>query len=245
MSEKELKSAKDNWQSEFESKLSRSESKLISETYKYYQEEYQKGIDIWLKQKAIQYTDLQGLFKTNDLNFVYYNIYSKIGFDFAKWYVKNADKLISKFDITKYVSAWDTNFAFLATQVAGNRVTGVSRTAKDTLMKVTKKLMSDPAFMVAGEVVQAKILKKEFKKYSTFQAKRLVRTESTNAANYATLTAAKDVFAGKDLMKEWIAAMDERTRPAHAEANMKKPVAYNEKFVVGGEMLNHPGDPAG
>lgn len=242
---KELKSAKDNWQMSFEAKLAQAEKSPTKDSYDYYQSQYEQGIKIFLQQKALQYTDLQGLFLLNDLTDLYYKIYGKIGITFAKWYAKNAEKLIKKFDSADFESAWNTNFRFLASQVAGNRVTGVSGTGKKTLMSVTKRLMSDKDFMVAGEVVQARILRKEFKKYSTFQAKRLVRTESTNAANYATLMSAKDVFAGKDLMKEWIAAMDERTRPAHAEANMGKPIAYNEKFIVGGEMLNHPGDPAG
>lgn len=242
---KELKSAKDNWQMSFESKLKQAEKKPTKAAFRFYQSQYEKGIEIFLRQKALQYTDLTGLFKLNDLTEVYYEIYGSIGITFAKWYAKNARKLIAKFDITDLESKWNTNFAFLASQVAGNRVTLVSGTGKKTLMSVTKRLMSDPEFMVAGEVVQARILKKEFKKYSTYQAKRLVRTESTNAANYATMTAATDVFAGNDLMKEWIAAMDERTRPAHAEANMGKAIPFNEKFIVGGEMLNHPGDPAG
>ena len=241
---KAIKQAKDDWQMGFEAKLKQSESKVIRETYKYYQREYEKGIAIFIQQQGLQYNNTIGLFTQNELNAIYEMIYIKIGNDFSKWYVRNAEKL-KKFDANAYESIWEKNFAFIGSQVAGQRVTGVQGTARKTLISVTQRLMTDKDFMVAGEVVQARILKKEFKKYSTYQAKRLVRTESTFAANYSSMVAAKDVFAGKDLMKEWIAAMDERTRPAHAEANMGKPIPANDKFIVGGEMLLIPGDPAG
>lgn len=242
---KALKAAKDNWQMSFEAKLAQSEKKAIRETYKYYQSEYEKGIEIFIQQQGLQYNNTIGLFKQTELNAIYEMIYIKIGNDFSKWYLKNSSKLISKFDANAYESIWEKNFAFIGSQVAGQRVIGVQGTARKTLMSVTQRLMTDKDFMVAGEVVQARILKKEFKKYSTYQAKRLVRTESTFAANYASMVAAKDIFAGKDLMKEWIAAMDERTRPAHAQANMGKPIPANDKFNVGGELLMIPGDPAG
>ena len=43
--------------------------------------------------------------------------------------------------------------------------------------------------------------------------------------------------------KEWLTALDERTREWHTEANGQV-VGINEKFIVAGEELDCPGDPA-
>lgn len=48
--------------------------------------------------------------------------------------------------------------------------------------------------------------------------------------------------------KGWLSAMDEHTRPAHAAAGQRyrdKGIPLPEKFEVGGELLDHPCDPAG
>ena len=79
---------------------------------------------------------------------------------------------------------------------------------------------------------------------STSRAKTIARTEVISAANgSASLAAAQlpsDVAAGQ----EFIATRDERTRDDHAEADGQI-VAMGEPFIVGGEALLYPGDPAG
>jgi hypothetical protein len=139
---------------------------------------------------------------------------------------------------------WAASFSFVGNQVAGQRVSSVSGTAKNTLIAVTTRLMKDPDFQKEGSQSKGRILKGQFAGYSRYQSERLVRTESTNAANYATLTSASDIFAGSEMMKQWIAGRDARVRPAH-QAAQGQIVAFNKKFLVGGESLNHAGDPAG
>jgi hypothetical protein len=46
-------------------------------------------------------------------------------------------------------------------------------------------------------------------------------------------------------MKEWIASFDDRVRDTHSEAGASEPIKDNEYFLVGGNMMMHPGDPAG
>jgi uncharacterized protein with gpF-like domain len=76
------------------------------------------------------------------------------------------------------------------------------------------------------------------------QAIRLIRTEGTNIANYATMQSAQSIFPASQLKKEWIASFDDRTRDAHAEADGQI-VMQSDPFLVGGEQLLYPGDPAG
>ena len=70
----------------------------------------------------------------------------------------------------------------------------------------------------------------------------IARTETHAASSFANEEAAKET--GLDLQKEWIAAMGERTRNDHADADGQT-VARDEPFIVGGEQLKYPGDPNG
>jgi len=79
---------------------------------------------------------------------------------------------------------------------------------------------------------------------SISNAKRIVRTESVNAANYATNQSATDVFGKENLQKEWIATFDKRTRIDHIQANGQI-VDMDKNVLVGGEELAYPGDSRG
>jgi uncharacterized protein with gpF-like domain len=71
----------------------------------------------------------------------------------------------------------------------------------------------------------------------------IARTETHTAANAAQLFAAESL-GRKDMKREWIAAMDERTRDDHAAADGQI-VALEQPFTVGGELLMYPGDAGG
>lgn len=70
----------------------------------------------------------------------------------------------------------------------------------------------------------------------------IARTETHGAANYGADVAARET--GLILRKEWVAAQDERTRQDHVEADGQI-VEMGSAFLVGGESLMFPGDPAG
>ena len=77
---------------------------------------------------------------------------------------------------------------------------------------------------------------KRFNDLTRVEARRIVRTETNSAANYAHIRTYE--AAGVE-GKIWIAAGDDRTRPDHAEANgdVQK---LDEPFIVGGEELEAP-----
>lgn len=74
------------------------------------------------------------------------------------------------------------------------------------------------------------------------RAETIARTETHTAASYGSQQAAEE--SGVDLVKEWAAAEDSRTRPDHMDADGQV-VAMDEPFIVGGEALDFPGDPMG
>lgn len=84
-------------------------------------------------------------------------------------------------------------------------------------------------------------------------AERIVRTQVARASNRATVARADALAAelravgatkgAAGLRKQWVATMDSRTRPDHLAAHGQT-VGVDEAFVVGGERLDHPGDPS-
>lgn len=83
-----------------------------------------------------------------------------------------------------------------------------------------------------------------FDEASSHRAGVIARTEVISASNGATIEAARnlpsDVVAGK----QWIAAIDERTRDSHLLADGQI-VPMDGMFDVGGDQLSYPGDPDG
>ena len=243
--EYQIKAAKENYTAKFSEQLTKAEKSSVRDFYKFYNDQYDQASAMFIRQGALSATDVSVFFNDTDLINMYTEMYSKIGLHFALWYYRNVDKLLEKAsDLDNLMTIWQKSFAFVGQQVGAQRVTLVSGTAKNTLISVTQKLMSDPAFMNQGEKVKAKMLKTQFNKYSTYQSKRLVRTEATNAANYATIESALTVFEGGDLMKTWHTSIDGRERASHGAANGQT-VPTAGKFSVQGQFLKWAGDPAG
>jgi len=238
-----VKKAKESWKGNFDKLLASSERKEFARVRKYYEGQYSEAISDFLKTGKSNGFD--NLFRSADLSDIYRQIYVNIGLKFAKWYSKNFDKVISKqTDVSGYDDIWAERFARSANIIAAERVVLVQGTAKATLTSILKRLSSDPEFMAMGEVEAGRILRQKFGQYSKSQAERLVRTEATNAANYATLESATDMFGQENLQKEWMTSVDGRERPAHRAVDGDI-VDFKERFNVGGELLFQPGDPFG
>jgi SPP1 gp7 family putative phage head morphogenesis protein len=73
-----------------------------------------------------------------------------------------------------------------------------------------------------------------------YRARRIAVTETHSAAVAAGDMAADST--GLDLEREWMAALDERTRPSHARLDGTR-VGMTEHFEVDGIRILRPGDP--
>ena len=230
------------WKNDYEKKLKSSENKVIPKVNRFYQSEYYKGVDKFIETERTEYMDL---FHYEFFQNIYKEIYKDIGIDIAKWYVNNFEKYQTKeFNSKDYISIWLANFTAYGVRVAAANIVGVSATAKKTLIRLTRKLFSDPLYATLGAAEKARILRKQFKHYSRFQAIRLVRTESTRIANYAMQVSANELFAGRKIMKQWMASLDGREREWHGIANGQ--IVENDKnFIVGGESMPRPGEGSG
>lgn len=77
---------------------------------------------------------------------------------------------------------------------------------------------------------------------SAIRTARTAVTNAQNAGRQDSYVAAEKM--GIEMEKEWVAALDSRTRPEHAEADGQV-VPIDEPFIVGGEKLMYPGDRSG
>ena len=74
---------------------------------------------------------------------------------------------------------------------------------------------------------------------------RTARTAVTNAQNAGRMDSyVAATKMGIEMEREWVSALDARTRPEHAEAD-RQVVGVDKPFIVGGEKLMFPGDRSG
>lgn len=233
------KAASDGWGIAFEDEMRKSEKATVPSVRRFYEAEYQKGIDAFITSGLI---NPNTVFQTNGFREIYKDLYQTVGMRFAKWYAKNFDKYIKKgVNPKQFESIWQNLFAQYALANAGSKISLVQGTAKQTLVKILRANMADPEFSALGADAKQRVLRKQTKRYSKNQALRLVRTESTNAANYATMQSATSIFPAQQMMKEWVAGLDDRTRDDHAAASGQQ-VKFEEPFIVGGDRMMHPAD---
>ena len=84
-------------------------------------------------------------------------------------------------------------------------------------------------------------------RYIKYRAETIARTEALRSVNMAQRHTFEEVVeqghvAADELQREWVATLDNRTRPDHLAANGQK-VGLLEPFVVGGYEMMQPGDP--
>ena len=82
----------------------------------------------------------------------------------------------------------------------------------------------------------------EMNKASAIRTARTAVTNAQNAGRMDSYVAATKM--GIEMEREWVSALDARTRPEHAEADGQV-VGVDKPFIVGGEKLMFPGDRSG
>lgn len=138
---------------------------------------------------------------------------------------------------------------FIANEMIRRRITQVAETTRQHIIDLVS------AGQLAGESTAdiAKRINERIPAISRWRGALIARTETHNAANYGAHHAS--VATGLRLRKEWVSALDERTRLTHVEANGQI-VAEDEPFLLSPpdmigvdadhkERLMYPGDVAG
>lgn len=118
------------------------------------------------------------------------------------------------------------------------RIVNISTTTRTDIVSVVAQGQADGL----GVDAIARLVTKEVGQVSRLRAAIIARTETHGAANVASNGAA--LATGLDLQKEWMTSKDGRQRETH-DAVDRDVVEMNMPFIVGGEALMFPGDPAG
>lgn len=161
---------------------------------------------------------------------MYVELYTTLG----KPHLKRVEKTLkAEIDFESIISLWlNSN--------AGLRIVSVHQTLIEAIIGVIAKGYEDN--ISVAEITRN--LQRQFGWYK-MQALRIARTETTTATNYATVLAAQS--SELVLEKNWISVQDNRTRRKiydHLDMNGQK-VGEFDKFFVGGEELEYPGDVKG
>ena len=131
--------------------------------------------------------------------------------------------------------------AFIS-RVIASKVTQINRTTESQIRSIIRGGLDEGL----GVDKIGKRIRETAAPMSALRAHIIARTETHTAANFGAQTAAE--LTGLDMRREWVSASDERTRDTseadHVDANGQI-VGMKEPFIVSGERLMFPGDPAG
>ena len=131
--------------------------------------------------------------------------------------------------------------AFIS-RVIASKVTQINRTTESQIRSIIRGGLDEGL----GVDKIGKRIRETAAPMSALRAHIIARTETHTAANFGAQTAAE--LTGLDMRREWVSAADERTRDTseadHVDANGQI-VGMKEPFIVSGERLMFPGDPAG
>lgn len=122
---------------------------------------------------------------------------------------------------------------------AADRIAGIIGTS----VRVIQALIDAAAAEGLSSRDISKRIRDEIPDIAKWRADRIARTEVHAALNAGSIQGSRDMLAevGLTAKKVWISTPDEKTRADHVSV---EPVGVDEKFDVGGDALDYPGDPS-
>ena len=206
-----------------------------------------KTIDFSLLRQETYDSFIQNHVTNNfDIYDIYKRIYVGIGLRHGAIVGKQLNLDAKNFVLGKFDEQFIADVSQYLTQFGSRRIILVERTFHDYINNLlTKQLEDGKPFDEAVKELTQKINRSDFYEW---QAKRIARTETTAAMNYASLKAGESTLF--QIEKRWISIVDSRTRDGnvedggfnHLEADNLTVMDY-EAFNVSDELLQYPGDP--
>ena len=228
----------ENWQNSFEAELEKAEQREFIPIQRYLRREYLRGVQEY--QDSGKVSGWDSYFRSTDIAALFSVFYANVGLRFSRLYSGTVGSVYKPLiNPNDYTPLWRDNFRNAGLKIAEFRGASVSRTQQKELTRVIERLHRSPEFQALNEREAGRILRSQVKGVSEWRAKTITRTEATNAANYATMKTAQDMYGAENLTKTWNTSFV-NSRDTHIAAhNQKKDFA--EFFNVGGERLMHPG----
>jgi len=145
-------------------------------------------------------------------------------------------------EMKKQGDLFDTFLDDYMLQFGFNKAATISATTNNDMKAVLRRWSDSP---ITDKELAAQL--SAVTKLSAARAATIARTETHAAGQFAFGEIGNFIEATLDvvMMKAWIPSLDERTRETHAEMDSSNYISIHEAFVVGGESLMYPSDPAG
>ena len=133
--------------------------------------------------------------------------------------------------------------AFVLSWVRRHSVKRVQQITKTTARAVRRQIITGTRLGWSQSKIADAIRKATAGEIGRKRAERIARTETHTAFERGSYEQAKELRTlGLDIVSEWAAVEDKRTRPDHAEADGQT-VDIGKPFTVGNEAMRFPGDP--
>lgn len=187
-------------------------------------------------------------FNVGELFDTFVDFYTAIGIAHGKKVGRaiNREDTLKNFEPTTFENGYREFIARWLVNNAGQKITSVREELVQYLIKfIAKGIEEGKDIRTISRELQKHILSRGFYRY---QILRIVRTETTAAANFGAIQAGESSRIIWE--KEWISSHDARTRRKpddqfdHYEIDGMR-VGKGEKFNVQGDLLDYPGDPNG
>jgi len=154
----------------------------------------------------------------------------------SKAVADDAEKLRKR--ITKSILFEDPQLLAWLREQAGTKIVAIDETTRD---EVRRRLAEAIAAGEGWQGAMRRIRELSTETFPDYRAERIARTEIHTGMALSLDAEARDLGFTE---KRWVATIDGRTRQSHALANgQRKPI--DQPFLVGGERLRFPHDPAG
>ena len=156
----------------------------------------------------------------------------------ARWEYYNVLKRPEEKGIEFFNPKWQKLITDFLLQFGGLKVTYINDTTREQI----RLLLASANELNLSAVDMARYLVKELQSKDFYfnRALRIARTETTTASNFGHLLTEQSLEI--QTVKKWVATEDNRTRRSHLLADQQK-VNVDEKFTIGGILMNMPGDP--
>lgn len=142
------------------------------------------------------------------------------------------------------VDFWETYVYDLIASQFTQKIQGIDATTQAAIQKVLQQGVEEG---MSVQDMAKMITSGQIPNMDKARALRIARTEVVGASNAGSIQGARSM--GIDgLKKKWLVALDGRERPDHravSAATITEPIGIDDKFNVGGAVMDYPGDPNG
>lgn len=157
-------------------------------------------------------------------------------------FAKLATRQIKSRRIERKADTFDRLVAEWIAREALRKATLIANTDRDEVMEAISGGLGEG---LGTEEIARNI--RRVSQLTPYRAATIARTETHAAATFGSIESVREAEQelGIKMLKRWLPTLDARTRDAHAAMSNHPPIPLDEKFTVGGELMDRPGDPSG